>query len=296
MEAPLSREVTEAFYGGTLDLRDRPKAPRPGWDAMPECVAAAALRRAGATDADVRVFLTLVASLDRARDADRLWDAGARTFRSDRWVFSPAEIVRRPQLDLLDALRRHGVSQRHTVDAAVWRVIAESLSRRDVAPLVHRAVFDGIGDVNELLAAVHGTTPGRSTLFPMLQGPKIARMWVRMLAAPGGAQITGFETLEVAVDVQVQKVSEYLALTDTWGQPVESVRQTIHDAWTAQIRQHGAAGPAPIGGTGASLDPALWFFGKWGCTFCELKRRRLPIHAVCGGCRFDDLHAAAQGS
>jgi len=253
----LSLEITEAFYSGALDLSGRPKAPKAGWDALPECVAAAALRRDGATDADVRVFLTLIASLDRARDADRLWDAGARTFGTDRWVFRPAEVVRRTQLELLDTLRRHGLSQRHNLDGAVWRVIAEALTRRDLAPLVHCAVFDGVGDVTELLDALKATTLGKSALFPMLQGPKVSRMWVRMLAAPGGAQITGFEMLEVAVDVQVQKVSEYLGLTDTWRQPVEAVRQVIHDAWTAQIRQYGAAGPAPIGGTGASLDPAL---------------------------------------
>ena len=34
----------------------------------------------------------------------------------------------------------------------------------------------------------------------------------------------------------------------------------------------------------AALDPALWFFGKWGCTFCEQAGQKLPIHPVCDGC------------
>jgi hypothetical protein len=46
---------------------------------------------------------------------------------------------------------------------------------------------------------------------------------------------------------------------------------------------HGADGPAPIAGTAGALDPALWFYGKWGCTFCERAGRAMPIHEACGG-------------
>jgi hypothetical protein len=39
-----------------------------------------------------------------------------------------------------------------------------------------------------------------------------------------------------------------------------------------------AVGPEPLRGTAAALDPALWFWGKWGCSFCERAKRRVPIH------------------
>jgi hypothetical protein len=292
----LSRAITGAFFSGTLDLSARPNAPTPGWDAMPECVAVKRLRADGAADVDVRVFLTLIAALDRARDADRLWAAGTRTWSTTPWVFRPAEVVQRPHLDLLDALRRHGVSQRHTVDASAWRTIAEALTRPDLAGVVHRAVLEGVGAVQELREGLAARTPGGTALFPMLQGPKVALMWMRLLAAPGGAQISGLETLEVAVDVQVRRVGEHLGLTATAGQPVEVVRRVIQDAWQAQVSRHGAAGPVPIGGTAAALDPALWFFGKWGCAYCEKRGRRVPVHAVCAGCQFTDTTATAPGT
>ena len=82
-------------------------------------------------------------------------------------VFQPAQLVRRPHLDLLDGLRRHGVSQRHTVDSGVWRTIAEALVRLDLAPVVHRAVSDGVGDVRELRQRLDVRRPGGTDLFPI---------------------------------------------------------------------------------------------------------------------------------
>lgn len=124
----------------------------------------------------------------------------------------------------------------------------------------------------------------------LLQGPKIGVMWVRMLAYPGGAFITSLDTLPVAVDVQVRKVTEYLGLTDTHGRDLERVRRLIQEAWATDVRHYGAEGPDPIAGSPAALDPALWFYGKWGCTRCERAGRKLPISRICQECRFDILH------
>ncbi len=44
------------------------------------------------------------------------------------------------------------------------------------------------------------------------------------------------------------------------------------------------------GDTSAALDPALWFFGKWGCTYCERVKRKVQISDVCRECRFDVLY------
>jgi hypothetical protein len=89
-------------------------------------------------------------------------------------------------------------------------------------------------------------------------------MWVRMLAHPGGAAITSLEVLPVAVDVQVRKVTEYLGVTATEGLDLEAARPLIQGAWQADVRKAGAVGPPGLDGTAAALDPALWFYGKWG--------------------------------
>ncbi len=43
----IAGKLTRDFLDGTLHLGQRPGAPRPGWDALPEYIAAARLRRAG---------------------------------------------------------------------------------------------------------------------------------------------------------------------------------------------------------------------------------------------------------
>jgi hypothetical protein len=256
---------------------------------MPEVAVADRLRAAGADDVAVRLVLTFTAAMDRARDADRLWFRSADLYESTPWPFDPSAVTARQLTDLTDVLRTFGVSQRHGADAAAWRTIAESMSRRDTAPEAYDAVFEGRGDARELLAALQARTSAGSDRFPFLRGPKIGPMWVRMLAHPGEATLTSLEVVPVAVDVQVRKVTEYLGVTATEGLDLEAARPVIQSAWENDIRQNGAVGPPGLEGTAAALDPALWFYGKWGCTFCERAGRRLPISHACARCRFPEV-------
>ena len=282
-----SLAVTRAFYGAELDLSARPKAPKPGWDSMPECRAVRSIQAHGATVRQVRRFLTFISALDRARDADRLWDAGVRLFAEAPWSIEPRQVVARSREDLLDALKSRGVSQRHRVDTDAWHRIAESVAERATAPTIYDVLEQGVGDTAALLRALAARDDYGRTRFPMLGGPKISGMWVRILASPGGARITGLDTLPVAVDVQIRKVSRYLGVAREEGAcGVGRVRTKVQDAWRREVAAHGVDGPPALGGTCAALDPALWFFAKWGCTFCERARRRIPIAPICARCQF----------
>jgi len=274
--------LTEEFRDGRFDLSGRRGAPPTGWESMPEHRAAESMRAAGADDVQVRLALTFGCAMDRARDADLLWDRIARLFLVRPSAFDPGSPLVRTASDLSEVLRTAGVSQRHGPDSAAWLQIARSLHEAPSTDPIHHAMYYGIGSATELLRAVrHGTS------FPLLRGPKIAVMWVRMLAWPGGASISGIEALPVAVDTQVKKVSEYLGVTETSAMRVGRAKAIIQDAWRSAAAA--AVGPEPLAGTGAALDPALWFFGKWGCTFCERAHRRQPISEACRlGCRFVD--------
>ena len=50
-------------------------------------------------------------------------------------------------------------------------------------------------------------------------------------------------------------------------------------AGTARVnpafRSGDIGGPPGVAGTCAALDPALWFFGKYGCSHCEKMGRRV---------------------
>ncbi len=285
----LVTDITGAFTRGEIDLTDRPGAPPAGWSSMPEIAVADRLRGEGLDDAGVRRFLTFVAAMDRARDAERLWSLAADLWLSAPWVFDPRKVTTRSLTALTDSLRTGGVSQRHGPDALAWRLIAESLTDDDAATSVIRDVVeDGSGDAQQILQALQSRTPAGTARFPMLAGPKVGPMWVRMLAVPGNAHITALDTLPVAVDVQVRKVTEYLGAAATAGLDLEAVRGRIQRAWQAGVETGTSVGPDQLQGTAAALDPPLWFWGKWGCSFCERAGRRVPIAEACRSCQLPE--------
>ncbi len=278
------KQLTSGFLHGNWDLSSRNRTLSCGWDVLPECEAAASIREQGAADSEVRVFLTLVCALDRAREADRLWHGAAALYRHARWMFDPKRVATSSMTDLRDRLARSGVSQRHMPDTAAWRLISEALINEKTSPAIHNAVYAGEGDADVLKHELNAKTDAGQPCFPFLSGPKISEMWLRMLVAPGRAAIRNARSIPVAVDVQVRKVTEYLGVTNTQGMTLDAARPIIQTAWN--VGAEAAVGPTGIVGTAAAIDPAVWFFGKWGCTFCERAGRRMPISPLCDQCRF----------
>ena len=279
----IARELTQAFMEGAMDLSARLGQEVVGWDGVPEMPAAGRLREAGASDAEVRTFLTLTCAMDRARDAGRLWSAAADLFLSRPEVFD-CEYVRDHVDDVGEALRQSGVSQRHGPDLEAWVTIAGSLSAPGLAPEVQRAVGEGEGDARVLLRKLHAMSPLGTPLFPFLKGQKVGPMWVRILAYPGCATLSHLVVVPVAVDTHVRRASEYLGVAKTQGMDLDAARPIIQEAWRGDVAEGGAVGPPGLGDTCAALDPALWFFGKHGCSHCEAVRQRTPIAKVCAGC------------
>lgn len=291
----LSPAITQRFMDGHLDLSSRPKQPQIGWAGMPEVRAAEALRANGASAIQIRLFLTFNAAMDRARDADQLADAAVQMWRKAAWPFAPEAIVNRSLGELGETLRTFGVSQRHGQDAFAWRIIAESLLDPSVSPAARSAIYDGHADAQQLLDEVMSTAAAGTPRFPLLGGPKISALWVRLLAHPGRARISSLEVVPVAVDVQVRKLTEYLAVTDTGGLPLQDVRAAIQETWRRDVATNGASGPAGLENTPGALDPALWFYAKWGCTYCELKKTKSPISPLCEQCRYPDAGEPLSG-
>jgi hypothetical protein len=280
------KELTSGFARGSWDLSLRNRTPSSGWDVLPECEAAASIREQGASDSEVRVFLTLVCALDRAREADQLWHGAASLYRRARWVFDPKSVTASRFGSLRDELVSSGVSQRHMPDTAAWRLINEALLDEKSFPSIHEAIHAGKGDATVLKQELHAKTGTGQSCFPFLSGPKVSEMWPRMLVAPGRAVIRNAHSIPVAVDVQVRKVTEYLGITNTDRMSLDAARPIIQQAWNAGAEA--AVGPDGIAGTAAAIDPAVWFFGKWGCTFCERAGRRMPISPLCNQCRFSN--------
>ena len=294
--ARLAELIAEDFYGGRLDFRSR-KAGSDDWENLPEVevtdrmpptdatVATDGIPADRASGRTVRLFLTFVAAVDKMRDATPLWRAAGDLFRSNPEVFDPLAATAMTEQRLGKLLRESGVTKYHGPQAQAWRTIAASLAAGN-GP-VCQVVDRGYGDAVELLRDVRSRDRQREARYPELRGPKISLMWVRMMAEPGKARIQRLETVPVAVDVQVRRVTEYLGVTHTHGPPLNrKIKREIQKAWSAAVAAAKIGGPQRIAGTCCALDPALWYYGKHGCSHCRAVKRRVRFGRACEQCRF----------
>lgn len=281
--AYLAAAIADDFYSDRLDMAARGTGPV-GWSAMPEVKAVARLRRYGQRELTVRRFLTFVSAMDRARDSNRLWSDAAKMLDLRPEAFDPSEASAMPPNRLREALSAARVSQRHGEDSAAWKTIATSLHAGEGA--VAELVEQGKGDARELLKDLRSAGSEGRPRYPLLRGPKLGPLWVRVMTAPGGAQVENIHVVPVAVDVQVRRVTENLGVASTSGLPMSRAKPVIRAAWKSAVDAACFGGPPGIAGTCAALDPALWTFGKYGCGCCEKAGRRVPIGAACQWCQW----------
>ena len=293
--ARLAELITEDFYGRRLDFGAR-KSASGDWSNLPEVeategmpptdatVATDGLSGDGVTGRTMRLFLTFVAAVDKMRDASLLWRAAVDLFRTNPEVFDPAVVSAMPEETLGQLLSEARVTKYHGPQTRAWRTIAASLAAGN-GP-VCRVVDSGYGDAAELLKDIRSRDRQGQARFPELRGDKISLMWIRMMAEPGKARIRRLDTVPVAVDVQVRRVTENLGVTDTRGPALNNrIKKEIQNAWSAAVANARIGGPERIAGTCSALDPALWFYGKHGCSHCESVKRRVRFGRACDSCR-----------
>lgn len=288
--AQIVKMISDDFYGGRLDLPERGIASDDPWSQMPDVKFVKKMRASGKSERTVRLFLTFVSAMDRMRDANSLWQAAATLFRSYPELFDPAEAAKIPLDTLKLLLSESNVSKYHEQDSKAWQVISISLTSED-SP-IRRVIDCGLGDAEELLKALKNRDKMGRSKFPLLRGPKIGPMWVRIMANPGGAEIGCIEKVPVAVDVQVRRATENLGIAETRGFKLRKAKPIIQDACYKAVGKTDIGGPPRIAGTSAALDPVLWFYGKYGCSHCEKLGKRVPISRACHHCQLFRLHAA----
>ena len=306
--ARIAKLIADEFYGDGLDLASRGMALGQPWPDIPEVKFAHRLRTSraaldaeddstlphgvraakqarseGGTDRAARLFLTFIAAMDRARDATQLWNAGGRLFERSPESFDPHHVAGLEVGALGRVLKAARVSQRHGPDSDAWHRIGKSLASGRKSP-VCRVIDAGSGGAQELLSDLKSRSTNGLARFPMLRGPKIGPMWIRMMANPGRAMIDRIETIPVAVDVHVRRVTENLGVTATRGLPLAKAKPVIQETWTNGVSEADIAGPAGIEGTCAALDPALWFFGRHGCGHCEKAVKQVRFGRACDYC------------
>ena len=281
--ASIVKMIADDFYGAQLDLSERGIASYDPWSQMPEVKFVKEIYDSGKSERTIRLFLTFVSAMDRARDSNNLWRSAAELFRSHPKLFEPAEVQKITEDKLKSYLLESGVSQRHVQDSKAWHVISSSLASED-SP-IRRVIDRGLGDAEQLLKALRSRDNNGHLKFPLLGGPKIGAMWVRIMADPGGAEIERIEKVPVAVDVQVRRAAERLGITNTQGLKLREAKPIIQSACNEAVSRTDIGGPPGIAGTSAALDPVLWFWGKYGCSHCEKAGKQMHISRACNHCQ-----------
>ena len=169
----LAELIATDFYENRLDLSARGGAASSPWSRLPEVECVRALRRSGGSDRTVRLFVTFIAAMDRARDSTRLWRAGLALFESHPDLFDPAQVSALPIADLRNLLSAYRVSQRHRDDTRYWSTIASSLASGN-GP-VSEAVDRGVGDAQELLVDLKTPDNDGAPAFRCCAAPRSGR-------------------------------------------------------------------------------------------------------------------------
>ena len=278
--------IASDFYHDKLDLSERSvNVLGSPWSQMPEVKYVRRLYEGGTLGRKVRLFVTFLSAMDRARDSESLWNAGFNLFNSLPELFDPVTISAISIDTLFNRLKDSNVSQRHQADVNAWWTIAHSLTS-EYPSSVQKVIDDGIGDAKDLLRDLKSNDHIGRPRFPLLRGPKIGAMWVRILANPGKAKIDRIDLIPVAVDIHVCRVTENLGVTGRQRLVAEKDRGIIQSVWRDASATAKFGGPSGIGDTCAALDPALWYFGKFGCSHCEKVGQRVPISRACSHCQF----------
>ena len=281
----IAKLITEDFYQEQLDLSARKNAPPSNtWSAMPEVECVGYLRDCGVSERMIRLYITFIAAMDYSRDSKQLWWAGVELFVEHPDLFDPIKLSQGSFEMLSEKLKEKKVSQRHTRDSDAWCDIACTLLTEPQFP-VNQTIESGIGDAKKLLNDVTSLGTTGRVRFPLLRGPKISTMWIRMLAEPGRAKIRHIETIPVAVDTHVCRATSYLGVTNKQSLTPEKDRKLIQSVWHSAVATTNIGGPERISGSCAALDPALWFYGKHGCSQCQTVGYKVRIGRACTYCQ-----------
>lgn len=238
------------------------------------------------------MFITMVVSIDYMRDADKLWQAGRETMedKDTKWLFSP-QIVKDKTLDeIITAMNKHKLSQKHSRDAGFLKRISESFARlydSDPRNLIEECEYDAM----KLFEKKYDIRLKRD--FPSLSGDKIFPLWIRMLHDNVGIKLKNLEKMPIPVDVHIARATFTTGcIKGVYTGSIADVSPKIDEAWKKIIGkiEH------PRLKYALQMDECLWHFSKYGCRFrkddlCP-KKRDCPVGEFCIR---GQVHVSAKG-
>lgn len=190
------------------------------------------------------LFSTLTVGLDFQRSSERLWTKAIDLWRSEHWIYEPAEVVTR-RSELSDLFEERGMRYGQK-DVNIWYQNAATLHQDyNDNPLILFEQYDY--NAPDILDIVRSDSE-----FTYLGGQKIGPLWLRFIHEDV-CPLSNITDVWMPIDTQVQKVSAPLLGGEY---PLEVLR----NFWTEFCHDYGFD---PV-----TVDQPLWIIGtnwtEWG--------------------------------
>ncbi len=277
--------IVEDFYRGRFDLSARNNVPSTtSWATMPQVECVQYLRDAETSDRTVLLYLTFLAAIDRARDSERLWWNGLELLESHPKVFDPLGLLGLNCEQLTEILNDCNVSNNNEQDSQAWLDIAQTIALESSCP-VSRVIYGKTVDAKHLLKDLNTRGDNGKNRFPLLSGAKTTRSWIRLLARPGNANIAHLDALPIAVDAHVSLATHNLGMVKKENLEKTQFNDYIQSVWRSAVATIKVEEPDDFQSTCAGLDPALSFFGRYGCSHCDKVGQPVRMGLACNHCK-----------
>jgi hypothetical protein len=219
---------------------------------------------------DHLLFLTFTVSVNRQRDALDLWRRASAAWSDPEthYLFEPKLVCSSAPQKVDNDLKRLGISKKTQIDAAAWRKIAQTLVGQwggEVASLLAACAYDARSLLAKLESEGQWIAGKFRPSFPLLRGPKIGPLWIRILRDKAGVELKGLAGVPIPVDVHVLRATLCSgSITGTFkgrsSIAFEVVRRVWNDATEGITRIDGSPMVA------LDVDEALWTLSRLGCS------------------------------
>lgn len=178
------------------------------------------------------LFLTLTSSLNRQRDAERLFEKFERLYYDEHWIFEPETLIEERDFEeLVDLFEREGTRYGQG-DAEVWYEIALTLYEEydsDVLNLLEECDYN-MQKLEERVRTKSGDTRffKHGKRFPVLKGDKIRPLWLRLISRQVH-RLENRDGSDVSVDTHLIQITNHLLGTEYTNDEADKAR--VREFW-----------------------------------------------------------------
>ncbi len=231
------------------------------------------------------LFLTLTVAIDYQRDANTLWESARRTYEDPvtRYLFNPKALHEAPVMQVVNDMRKYGLSKKPQKDAYIWRTIGISFHKKwngDPRNFLEDCGYDGPTVLKRLKEDQHLFNNRNVPDFPYLRGDKIGPLWIRMLRDNVNiSHIQNLESVPIPVDIHIARASMCLGVVKgTYEGGLTDIFSSIRDVWAQSVKGHRINDRPMIA---LDVDEPLWHLSKYGCMKRDPISGQCPLQGEC---------------